>query len=133
MLIAAAAQAAAPKTPAAPPLMPSPVTPSPLTLVASAVPPASYAAAAAAPPLLLQRPSSDVIAFLCGITPPLTCLEAAVAAAPSSGLSMQNLRELRTFKYPSHASACLDRVVAALRIDHTGDQVRILAALDKLA
>ena len=97
-----------------------------------------HGAAPAPPPPALpsqQQLSADVavVTFLRGITPPLRCLDAAVAAAPSSGVSMHHLRQLQQYKYSTLAAASLDRLAVALRIDNAGDQVAFAAAVDRLA
>ena len=109
------------------------MTPDPLTLAA----PAPGTTAAPPPPALpsQQQLSADVsvVAFLRGITPPLVCLDAAVAAAASSGVSMHHLRQLQQYKYSKLAAASLDVLAVALRIDNTGDQMALAAAVDRLA
>ena len=120
---AAPLPAAAP-SPSLPPVMP----PGPL---------AAHAAKEASAPQPPQPPPNGdvaaVTAFLRSIAPPLRGLDAAVAAVPGSGLSMRHLRQLPRLTHSAMAAACFDLVAAKLRVDHTGDKVSLLAALDRLA
>ena len=123
-------RAEVPEAPAAPTPTPSqsqPVTPDPLALVVIEAP----APEAPLPPQQ-QQPKDEVVAFLRGIAPPLRCLDAAVAAAPGSGVTMRQLRQLPLLRHSTMVAACVDRVAAALRIDHAGDMLDLMVALDRL-
>ena len=127
------------KVPQAHTPVPSPVTPAPVALVARKAPEAAALPAPAPSPSPLQlqiqqlpQPNDDVIAFLRSISPPLRCLDAAVAAVPSSGVSMHRLRQLSRMLHSTMVAACVDRVAAALCIDDPGDKLDLMLALDRL-
>ena len=106
------------------PLQASPVTPNPLALLMIE---------AAPPPPFQQQPNDDVVAFLRSISPPLQCLDAAVAAAPGSGVSMRQLCQLRVLRHSALVAAYFDSVAAALHINSTGDRLDLMVAFDRLA
>jgi hypothetical protein len=81
---------------------------------------------------------SAVAAFLRGIMPPLSCLDAALAALPSSGISMAHLEAIAAHvtsvaSPTALLSMLVDGTVAALRIDAPGDRMAFMAALMRLA
>ena len=129
---AALPPAGVPEALAASTLAPSqspPVTPDPLTIAVLEAP-----APAAPPPSASQlQQNDDVVAFLRSISPPLRCLDAAVAAVPGSGVSMRQLRQLPLMLHSTVAAAYIDRVAKALHIEDGGDKLDLLLALDRLA
>ena len=113
------AQAASP-----PPEAPPAPTPAPAPLQSQPPPPPSASQ--------LQQ-DDDVVVFLRNISPPLRCLDAAVAAVPGSGVSMRQLRQLPLMLHSTVAAAYIDRVAKALHIEDGGDKLDLLLALDRLA
>ncbi len=73
---------------------------------------------------------SDDVAFLCGIRPPLSHLDAALAALPGSGMSMAHLAcAAAPHLPPAHRSLLLEQVADALRLAAPFDRLALAHAL----
>ena len=140
----------APLPPGLPPLppglMPTPVAPPPrlpaqMQLLPPPSPrpaasPPSSAPAAATAGLAEAADSSAAAAFLRGICPPLTCLDAALTALPYSGLTIELLRQVSRVDDNTPPAAHLSRidiVCAGLGVEQPADKLRLAIALDELA
>jgi hypothetical protein len=93
---------------------------------------AAASAPAAAPALAAttDEGSDAVAAFLCGIRPPLSQLDAALAALPGSSLSMAHLAcAAAPHLPPAHRSLLLEQVAEALRLTAPFDRLALAHAL----
>jgi hypothetical protein len=118
---AAAAAAAAPPTtvaPAAPPVAPPPA--------------ANHAGAGADHAEHGAEEVSQLLAFLRGITPPLSNLPAVLAAARGSRITLPHLAQLLASSSPASQQLALGIATSALRIDAPGDRMAFALALAPL-
>ncbi len=85
---------------------------------------------------LPPAPRDDVAAFLRGIRPQLSCLDASLKVLPASGLTMELLRRVSPAEDSASPVAHLSRlsiVTAGLEIATPADKLKLALALDDLA
>ena len=77
-----------------------------------------------------------MVAFLRNITPPLTCLDAALAELPRSGITAALLRHValsNATASPAERETRVNMLAGGLKIALPGDKLMLSIALDELA
>jgi hypothetical protein len=105
----------------------------PATAAALTAPAPAHAAVDAAADASRRAAVAEVAAFLRGITPPLSCLPAALAALPHSGVSMAHLAAVAAAAVPRHADRAMiiGTTADAMHISKSNpfDRISFVAAL----
>jgi hypothetical protein len=133
---AAAAVAAVPAA-FAPKPESAPAVPAAAAVLAQAPPPKLEAAAAADADAAAADALTPVAAFLCAIAPPLSCLHAALAWLPGSGVSMAHLEAIASASRGASSAECLklllDEAATALGITRAFGRLAFMQAVLALA
>jgi hypothetical protein len=107
---------------------------------ASSSPESSFDAGLAPPPTFTPAPPAappggELAAFLRGISPPLAGLDASLAAARSSGMTMAHLRcaAEKITQRPEFCKSTIDFLSQSLALSLAADQFALMLALQSLS